>query len=115
MKTRWMFNKTFRAGVLLGIFALVSLVPVTAGAASWFATLQAETDVLDLETQTVAENDVLSPDDSDTADMRLGLQRGQIKPLRGVSEPGDRHPDRLCGRRGIRLCGSRYSRGPDLH
>jgi hypothetical protein len=81
MKIRWMFNKTFRAGVLLGIFAMVSLVPVTAGAASWFATLQAETDVLDLETQTVAENDVLSPDDSDTADMHLAYNADRSNPF----------------------------------
>ena len=80
MKIKWMFNKTFRAGVLLGIFALASLVPVTAGAASWFATLQTETDVLDLETQTVAENDVLSPD-SDTADMRLAYNADRSNPF----------------------------------
>ena len=43
MKIRWMFNKTFRAWALPGIFALALLVPVTAGAASWFATLQTET------------------------------------------------------------------------
>ena len=80
MKIRWMFSKTFRAWALLGIFALALLVPVTAGAASWFATLQAETDVLDLETQTVAENDVLSPD-SDTADMRLAYNADRSNPF----------------------------------
>jgi hypothetical protein len=75
-----MFSKTFRAWALLGIFALASLVPVTAGAASWFATLEAETDVLDLETQTVAENDVLSLD-SDTADMRLAYNADRSNPF----------------------------------
>jgi hypothetical protein len=80
MKITWMFNKTFRAGALLGIFALALLVPGTAGAASWFATLEAETDVLDLETQTVAENDVLSPD-SDTADMHLAYNADRTNPF----------------------------------
>lgn len=80
MKIRWMFSKTLRAWALPGIFALALLVPVTAGAASWFATLQTETDVLDLETQTVAENDLLSLD-SDTADMHLAYNADRSNPF----------------------------------
>ena len=116
MKTRWMFSKTFRAWALLGIFALTSLVPVTAGAASWFATLQAETDVLDLETQTVAENDVLSPD-SDMADMRLAYNADRSNPF-VVFQNQNQMAGILIAfadGRGIQLYGFRHGRGSDLY